>query len=907
MASRDDCIKAAVRAGAAPQEAMAIVDGLLAEAKILQAEGKAMGLEKELAARVRQAGDEERLRTVLERKQAALTVRRRAEVEKSIAAMMTDGANFGQAMEALMVGSSGRFAGARQSVSARRFGIRGEVYGGIARELDDIPGALDLLRKDQAFGELVHREMLAPDATGDATARKVAAIFSRYMEDMRLRLNDAGANIGRLENYAPQSHAEERLLKAGPERWIDYVYSRLDWERSFPAVTDEAARREILAEVFDNIISGQNRRANAREKGSYRGPRNMARGMAQERVLHFRDAAASLEYHQNFGRGNILQAVAGQLSRYADRLSLMEIFGPNPEIMLQSLIEGQKKRLRLDLPDELRPLARGRDAKKLERLEKELTRARKAGQEVKAARLAGEWEQEMSVLKARLSREADRLWKGHREGKIGIYYAILAGETGSPVNPTMARIASTARVLQSIAKLGGATLSAFADVFIKASNLRYNGENLFSAYKKAFNIRLEAMQSHERKQFGRMLGLYANNMIADLSIRFDAADAPSGFWSRAQNSFFKLSGLEAWTEGHKASYTMTLSNMLGQGARGDFGGVNRHFAATLKRHGLDGRWNLLRKMARREIDGEWHLLPERAYELTDADIDPYLPETLRQEARPNEPERAQIWQRAREREQARVRRDTANSIMGFYADETAYAVLEPDARTRAFMYGNSQAGTARGEMWRFIWQFKSFPVAYTQRFLGEGRWGRAGDAGKLDDVPGMIHAAVSGLTFGYMAMCAKDIAKGRQPRSPEKLETWFAAAMQAGGAGIMGDFFLGVSDRFGNQASGNMLGPGLSAVSDFLPVLGQAVRGEWQGAGEDLLRLGLNNAPGINLWYTRAALDYMLLFHVREMLSPGTLARTERKIREEYNQTYLNINGLDLTPSKHIRRGGGWK
>ena len=70
---------------------------------------------------------------------------------------------------------------------------------------------------------------------------------------------------------------------------------------------------------------------------------------------------------------------------------------------------------------------------------------------------------------------------------------------------------------------------------------------------------------------------------------------------------------------------------------------------------------------------------------------------------------------------------------------------------------------------------------------------------------------------------------------------------------------------------------------------------------EDTLRLVMANAPFVNLWYTRAALDWMLLYHVREMLSPGTLQRTERKMKTAFGQEFL------VRPSLHIKRGGGFR
>lgn len=87
---------------------------------------------------------------------------------------------------------------------------------------------------------------------------------------------------------------------------------------------------------------------------------------------------------------------------------------------------------------------------------------------------------------------------------------------------------------------------------------------------------------------------------------------------------------------------------------------------------------------------------------------------------------------------------------------------------------------------------------------------------------------------------------------------------------------------------------------------GLLARGEFGEAGETAVRFTMNNMPFVNLWYTRMAMDYLVNYHLREMMSPGTLARSEHKMKEEMNQSYFNFGGIDLTPSRIVRKGGGF-
>ena len=169
------------------------------------------------------------------------------------------------------------------------------------------------------------------------------------------------------------------------------------------------------------------------------------------------------------------------------------------------------------------------------------------------------------------------------------------------------------------------------------------------------------------------------------------------------------------------------------------------------------------------------------------------------------------------------------------------------------------------------------------------------------DMGGLFGFVLSSVAFGYAAMTLKDISKGRTPRSLTEKETWLAAMAQSGGAGIFGDFLFGSVNRFGNNFAETAVGPLGGLVGDAVKVAGELVRGDFANGGEDTLRLVMANAPFVNLWYTRAALDWMLLYHVREMLSPGTLQRTERKMKTEFGQEFI------LPPSLHIKRGGGFR
>jgi len=104
-----------------------------------------------------------------------------------------------------------------------------------------------------------------------------------------------------------------------------------------------------------------------------------------------------------------------------------------------------------------------------------------------------------------------------------------------------------------------------------------------------------------------------------------------------------------------------------------------------------------------------------------------------------------------------------------------------------------------------------------------------------------------------------------------------------------------------------MLGPLGGRLANVADAWIQFSHGNTTRARDRMVRTGLSSIPYSNLWWARSALDFAMFHHVREWMSPGSLARAEQGLRDDFNQRYLQIGWLDLTPQRHIKRGGGFK
>ena len=871
-----DCIYVAKQAGASELEARDIVEQLATEKERLRKVNNAAGNLEEMDASLADAWAKKvenmQMVSLEKRRQAALTVLRRNELEGRLATVESEGFSFLDGLESILVGTYKRLTGARNSVDARRVGIQKEWQGAVLNGLEEIGRKYNtnlkaLIKHDRDFHDAVVSEIINPQGK-NVMAREVAELLSGYMELARQRANLAGANIGKLDGYVPQSHDPWKISvtpeEGGSARaaWVQFVADRLDVERSFPGRAGNPEElAEILGSVYDSIVIGHEGQVTPAERGERVLPRNIASGLAKHRSLHFRDAAAFLEYNARYGRGNVFDAVTHHLEKMARTTSLMETLGPDPQAMVESLVAAKVRKLASD--PHLDPVT---VRKEIDRLRGALT---------------------SGVIKG---------------GKVANWMAEVTGETLWPVSVTAARVGSMARGVQTLSKLGMATLSSVADVYVKASAMRVNGVSWPEAIATSFSHYFSLYKGN-RRELARDLGFMIDGTMGDMQIRWDVGDGRPGAMSSLQNKLFQWTGLNWFTEAGKAGQAMWFANRMGKFSGTSFVGLDANTKAILDYHGISAaKWDVMRKMIETAEDGRVYLVPKQAANLTDADLAPLLPEWAKNSS-----------DAVKAREMQKLRNELQTDAAGMIADETHFGVLEPDARTRAMLFQGTRPGTPVGEIWRAIWQFKSFPIAYLQRVIEGRRWvrgerqmGMAYGAGNWKtyydalsrDIPGIVGFAASAFFFGYMSMTLKDLAKGQQPRDFTKKETLFAALAQSGGLGIYGDFFLGKVDRFGNDFAGTLAGPTFGAIGDAVKVVGSAIRGEFGDAGEDALRLAIANTPFINMWYTKAAVDWLILYHIREALSPGSLARAERRMKEDYNQEYL------FSPSQHIQRGG---
>lgn len=809
----------------------AIVEEL--ERRRLSRRGKASleSIEEQMFRDAEELASEIEIAARIEKRNRLINLKRQAERDNIIARFDDPG----EALRALNVGTNSPVMGGRMSVDARDKAIESELLGGFIADLRR-ENLIEVFNSEQKADEIA-RELWEirtdgtgrPGITGDRDAQKIAQIISKYQEASRLRMNRAGAAIGKLDGYiTKQSHDPVRIRRAGFEAWYKEIVGLLDHERTFQGEDPV----KFLQGVYDGLTTGVHLKATGEQSDrmyAFRGPGNLAKRASAERVLHFQSADAWTRYNRDFGTGTFNESVLQGFRHAARTSAVMEVWGTNPEVAWQNTVR------------DLQAKHRG-DPKKMAGIEP-------------------------GSMKMQL-----REWE----------FREVAGMTNIAASRYFASFGSGVRAAQSMAKLGGAVISSVTDVAYQGGEMRFQGESLLSGYYNTLQNVVRGRGSGEQREIADLLGVGIEGMIGSMAARFSASDGVPGVAGKLMHRFFKLNGLSWWTDAHKTGVGLMMARKLAMERRLGWAELSEDRRRVLSLYGIDGaRWDLIRQSAVRNADGAEFIVPQGIRDLPDDVLLAHIRKQgelkLGDEIGPRE--RRMI---------DRLKDDLTAQLGAYYTDRVDFAVLTPGARERALLKMGTQPGTVEGEALRFIMQFKAFPLTVMTKAFSREIRGR-GHA----DVPGLINFFVASTVLGYVAQSAKEMVKGRNPRDPLSPETWVAAFVQGGGAGIYGDFLFGTKSRFGAGPLDTLMGPTFGTVNDLAGLLEKVREGDDPSAAA--LRTVISNTPFANLFYLRTAMDYLFLYRIQEAMNPGFLRRFERRVERDNDQTFW------LRPSEAVQ------
>jgi len=488
-------------------------------------------------------------------------------------------------------------------------------------------------------------------------------------------------------------------------------------------------------------------------------------------------------------------------------------------------------------------------------------------------------------VKAKLS---DQLKPGRM---LSHYMDEIDGSTRIPSNSLAAQISGSVRSVQNMSKLGGALISSAQDLVTIAAEVNYqNGGGIFKNMVDTLGELVRGKSRAEAREIVESLPVMFESMSNGISQRFDPADNIPGAVSRLQQLFFKANGLTWWTENTRAAAVKTFSHHAATHAGKNFDELPKEFSRVMSLYGIDaGKWDIIRSVPQKMADGRNYLTPDGLRDVPDDTIRSYL---------------TSLDKKPTDYNVRQMREEIISQFRTYFNDRGSFAVLEPDAQTKALLGQGTRPGTFMGEMMRMFAQFKSFPVAFGQKVIGRELYGRGSDTlssalkNTNGEMLGMAQLFIWSTVFGYGILQAKEMLKGRGPRVPEDMADYLkltqAAMLQGGGLGIYGDFLFGeMKNRYGQTPVSNLLGPAVGTVNDIFDLYGRVKSGD-DAAGQ-AVRVILNNTPFYNLFYAKPVFDYLVVYRMQEAINPGYLRRMEERIQKENNTTFM------FPPSQFIR------
>lgn len=364
----------------------------------------------------------------------------------------------------------------------------------------------------QYLGVLARRDMedafireVHGTPSGDPEIAKAVKAWTEATESLRKRYNDAGGDIGKLDNWGlPHSWSQDIVNKRGKQQWVDDMLPLLDRSRY---VKEDGARMtdaevsEFLGKAWLSVASnGANKQ---KAEGFMKGVK-ANRGSA-ERQIHFKDGAAALEAFRTYSDRNVFQVLSGHVKRMASDIALIEQFGPNADHAFESLAEGAYREASVNTPD----------------------------------------------LENKFSGQLEHITN---------LYNYVAGNNPPPYNRFWAQFMGDIRAVLSAAKLGSSPISAIADngtLYLTAKVSGIPAIKVFLNQVRGFNP-----ADRTELDLARRAGLMVRSMTDDVN-RF-GADTMGPRWTQKMSTFFmKASGQSALDQVQRRAFAASMMDTIG--------------------------------------------------------------------------------------------------------------------------------------------------------------------------------------------------------------------------------------------------------------------------------------------------------------------------------------------------------
>jgi hypothetical protein len=408
-------------------------------------------------------------------------------------------------------------------------------------------------------------------------------------------------------------------------------------------------------------------------------------------------------------------------------------------------------------------------------------------------------------------------------------YNNVMGRVGT-ANIDAAQAMSEIRGFNVVAHLGNAFLSMITDPAFLAMTAKFNDLPALKTVIRGLRMAVKSgMGNTEEFRFATQIGFAADYAMDRMSAAARFTDTrPGGFMQRASDLTMRLNFMHPVTIANRAAFQLEYAASLARDAGKPYDQLSK---------------------ARQEAFKQAMITPKmwddiRAKPLTIRDGVPYMDMNAVGSG---------------------TNKEEATRLFGLIHQETDYAVPTPGAESRALTNQGEKRGSIKGEVFRSLGEFKSFPIALVMTHLR--RVQHQNSMNKLGYGAGLFGSL---FVLGYIAFAAKEVSRGRDVPSlldedgnPDP-KVILRVLAQSGGLGIYGDLVFQDATRFGTSLAEQVAGPTLGLAEDIRKTGQHAAMSlyEFANSDDDDAWQKFKTQMGRNLqtykpevWYTRGIQD----------------------------------------------------
>ena len=713
--------------------------------------------------------------------------------------------------------------------------------GDIKKLLNDQVVVKDFLREMENFGTR---------KTNNKLAHELAEAVTEYQKKQVLELNSFGGGVFWRDDYiTKQWHDSFRMLKAGKDKWVNDAYLALDHvetknrirhiliDRGITFDEKKFNLKKFLGSAYENMTV----------KSSKSGL--LLDSLHLKRTLKFKDTESFMLYNKFYGHENIAHAVFENMTMMDNHIAFGEAFG-----------FGYRKKVTPDavtlkkFEDELVVAKEGGDKSSIEEAQNNFDNI--FWREVNPV---DELQKELYRLKEN-GRITKRQFRRLRGG-----LAQVSGDAYMTANPTLAKFVTGFQFWEYVTKLGKATLSSINDLWTGAVILHYQGVKPGRAYLGVINHVLKKavrnVSTAERDQLLRQLNVGIDGIFESYSRNY-INNPTMGTLNKLTDKMFDLNLLNWWTNSAREGVAKMMSMHIAENLAHSFDKVPTRFRKLLEEYKITSKdWDILIKLdafdetafnkggsKKNKFFTTDHLIDETTIRNSNGDIE-IKAEYANAGLTKSDLDRIQ------------------QSINRYYIMESRLAVPEAGAAERAWMYGDNQRGSLSESTARVFFQFRTHQVKQIRSL-----YPRMYEMG----APSLIHV-IPAIGLGYVSASLKNMFAGKEPLKYDDPVALERALTQSGILGFLADYLGGQLGNYKHDIDDAILGSGYKTLKSWTKLGYELVQGN-----KDAIHVYnhlRHQLPFANLFYTEAAINYLLHYGIMETFRPGYLQALEARER----------------------------